>query len=353
MLPADVYARFQRARGATRCSSSAPPTSTARPTELAAAEARQGRGANTAPSSTRSRSDVGDALRLVLGLFRPLLERREPRADPALRAARCGERGLIEERVTKQVYSRRRQALPARPLCRGHLPALRLRARRAATSARTARACSIPPTSSSRARRSRARPTSRCATRKHLFLQAVASSSDELRALDRRQAGRLAAPRHLDRAANGWTKGLQDRGITRDLVWGVPVHATATAAAGLRGQGLLRLVRRADRIHRRHGRMGGRQRRGRGGLGALVAHDEGARDVTYVEFMGKDNVPFHTVGFPVTILGSGEPWKLVDQHQGLQLAQLLRRQVLDQPEARRLHGPGAGASARATTGAGI
>src|SRR5262249_606864 len=41
-----------------------------------------------------------------------------------------------------------------------------------------------------------------------------------------------------------------------------------------------------------------------------------AKDVTYVEFMGKDNVPFHTVGFPVTIMGSGEPWKLVDRLKG-------------------------------------
>ena len=28
--------------------------------------------------------------------------------------------------------------------------------------------------------------------------------------------------------------------------------------------------------------------------------------------MGKDNVAFHTVSFPATILGSGEPWKMVD-----------------------------------------
>jgi methionyl-tRNA synthetase len=28
--------------------------------------------------------------------------------------------------------------------------------------------------------------------------------------------------------------------------------------------------------------------------------------------MGKDNVPFHTLSFPATIIGSGEPWKLVD-----------------------------------------
>ena len=33
---------------------------------------------------------------------------------------------------------------------------------------------------------------------------------------------------------------------------------------------------------------------------------------SYVEFMGKDNVAFHTVTFPSTILGSKEPWKTVD-----------------------------------------
>jgi methionyl-tRNA synthetase len=33
--------------------------------------------------------------------------------------------------------------------------------------------------------------------------------------------------------------------------------------------------------------------------------------------MGKDNVAFHTVSFPVTLLGSGEPWKLVDRLKAL------------------------------------
>ncbi|MBL8554790.1 MAG: class I tRNA ligase family protein, partial [Phenylobacterium sp.] len=56
----------------------------------------------------------------------------------------------------------------------------------------------------------------------------------------------------------------------------------------------------------------------------------GAADVTYVEFMGKDNVPFHTVGFPCTLMGINErrdaagrwtpssntPWKLVDDLKG-------------------------------------
>ena len=31
-----------------------------------------------------------------------------------------------------------------------------------------------------------------------------------------------------------------------------------------------------------------------------------------VQFLGKDNVPFHTVSFPATLLGSGEPWKTAD-----------------------------------------
>jgi methionyl-tRNA synthetase len=42
-----------------------------------------------------------------------------------------------------------------------------------------------------------------------------------------------------------------------------------------------------------------------------------AEDVTYTQFMAKDNVPFHTVMFPATILGTGEPWKLADYIKGV------------------------------------
>ena len=38
-----------------------------------------------------------------------------------------------------------------------------------------------------------------------------------------------------------------------------------------------------------------------------------AKDVRYVEFMGKDNIPFHTVLFPAAIFATGEPWKLVEE----------------------------------------
>ncbi len=41
-----------------------------------------------------------------------------------------------------------------------------------------------------------------------------------------------------------------------------------------------------------------------------------ADDVSYIQFLGKDNIPFHTVSFPATLIGSGEPWKTVDVVKG-------------------------------------
>lgn len=49
------------------------------------------------------------------------------------------------------------------------------------------------------------------------------------------------------------------------------------------------------------------------GWESLWRTDMGADETEYVQFMGKDNVAFHTVSFPVTLLGSGEPWKTVDK----------------------------------------
>ena len=65
--------------------------------------------------------------------------------------------------------------------------------------------------------------------------------------------------------------------------------------AGRRGMG-------ATRSGRRRGRL----------ASAGGAPTRARRTSRYVQFMGKDNVPFHTLCFPATILGSGEPWKLVD-----------------------------------------
>ncbi|MDO5528707.1 MAG: methionine--tRNA ligase [Paracoccus sp. (in: a-proteobacteria)] len=103
--------------------------------------------------------------------------------------------------------------------------------------------------------------------------------------------------------------GLQDRGITRDLDWGIPVKRGDAEWPGMEGkvfyvwfdapiEYIAATAEWADAT-------GGDWQR-------WWRTDKGAEDVTYTQFMGKDNVPFHTLSFPATIMGSGEPWKLVD-----------------------------------------
>jgi len=42
-----------------------------------------------------------------------------------------------------------------------------------------------------------------------------------------------------------------------------------------------------------------------------------AQNVRHVEFMGKDNVPYHSITFPATLLGTGENWTQVDYLKGM------------------------------------
>jgi methionyl-tRNA synthetase len=107
-------------------------------------------------------------------------------------------------------------------------------------------------------------------------------------------------------------EGLQDRSITRDLVWGIPVRRGTEPWPGMEGKVFyvwfdapIEYIGATAEWAEATGRDEAAWRR-------WWRTDEGAHDVTYVEFMGKDNVPFHTLSFPATILGSGEPWKLVD-----------------------------------------
>ncbi|MFO1142264.1 MAG: methionine--tRNA ligase [Amaricoccus sp.] len=107
-------------------------------------------------------------------------------------------------------------------------------------------------------------------------------------------------------------EGLQDRSITRDLSWGIPVMHGTEPWPGMEGKVFyvwfdapIEYIGATAEWAEATGRTDADWRR-------WWRTDEGAADVTYVEFMGKDNVPFHTLSFPATILGSGEPWKLVD-----------------------------------------
>ncbi len=109
--------------------------------------------------------------------------------------------------------------------------------------------------------------------------------------------------------AQKWLKeGLQERCITRDLKWGFPVNK-----AGFEDKvfyvwfdapiGYIGITRQWE---------------------AENPADRNwkdwwldAKDVRYVEFMGKDNVPFHSISFPATLLGTGEAWTMVDYLKGM------------------------------------
>jgi methionyl-tRNA synthetase len=100
-------------------------------------------------------------------------------------------------------------------------------------------------------------------------------------------------------------EGLQDRGITRDLDWGVPVPGLPGKVFYVWFDAPIEYIAASAEWAHAHGLGEEAWRR-------WWRSDEGAEDVRYVQFMGKDNVPFHTLSFPATIIGSGEPWKLVD-----------------------------------------
>ncbi|MTH78935.1 methionine--tRNA ligase [Paracoccus aestuariivivens] len=106
--------------------------------------------------------------------------------------------------------------------------------------------------------------------------------------------------------------GLQDRGITRDLDWGIPVQKGDQPWPGMEGK--VFYVWFDAPIEYIAGTAEGTDAKGQpdSEWRRWWRLDEGAEDVTYTQFMGKDNVPFHTLSFPATIIGSGEPWKLVD-----------------------------------------
>jgi len=106
--------------------------------------------------------------------------------------------------------------------------------------------------------------------------------------------------------------GLQDRGITRDLDWGVPVKKGSEPWPGMEEKVFyvwfdapIEYIACAREWADENGLDDSAWER-------WWRTERGADDVRYVQFMGKDNVPFHTLGFPTTIMGSGEDWKLVD-----------------------------------------
>ncbi|WP_405014839.1 methionine--tRNA ligase [Kitasatospora sp. NBC_01539] len=112
--------------------------------------------------------------------------------------------------------------------------------------------------------------------------------------------------------ARKWlAEGLQDRAITRDLEWGVPVPADVWPELAAAGKVFYVWFDAPIEYI-------GATKEWADAAPAGETRDwkswwyEADDTVRYTEFMAKDNVPFHTVMFPATILGSRRPWKKVD-----------------------------------------
>ncbi|MEV2210797.1 methionine--tRNA ligase [Streptomyces sp. NPDC050997] len=142
---------------------------------------------------------------------------------------------------------------------------------------------------------------------KHLFLLQSALA-DEVEAWVDERADNW--PVLASSIARKWlTEGLHDRAITRDLDWGVPVPADTWP--DLAAEGKVFYVWFDAPIEYI------------GSTKEWADQDPENRDwrswwwesdanVHYTQFMGKDNVPFHSVMFPATLLGTRAPWKKVD-----------------------------------------
>jgi methionyl-tRNA synthetase len=339
MLPADVYARFQRARGRETlyiCATDEHGT----PTELAAAELGQDP-ASFCAEQHRVQHDLGRRFGLSWDHFGRSSSPQNHRLTQRF-AQTLWEAGFIEERVTQQVYSNAdRRFLPDRYVI-GTCPHCGYPAARGDQCENCTRVLDPADLLKPRSAVSGSEDIEIRGS-KHLFLRQSLFAGKLRQWIE---AKRASWPNLVTSIALKWLdEGLQDRGVTRDLEWGVPVNAfewgpnpegQTPDIEGLAGKVFYVWFDAPIEYIAATWEWADARAIERGLPGAENAdwerwwRGEAAADVTYVEFMGKDNVPFHTVGFPCTLIGVNErlgadgrwetveeaPWKLVDQLKG-------------------------------------
>lgn len=142
---------------------------------------------------------------------------------------------------------------------------------------------------------------------KHLFLKLSSLQGELKKWLETKE---FEWPEVAYSIAQKWLKeGLQSRCITRDLKWGFPVNKEGfedkvfyvwfDAPIGYIG------------ITKQWSDENPEERNWKDWW------LDGNKDVYYVEFMGKDNVPYHTITFPATLMGTKENWTKVDFLKGM------------------------------------
>ncbi len=98
--------------------------------------------------------------------------------------------------------------------------------------------------------------------------------------------------------------GVEDRSITRNLAWGIPVDRTGFAGVVYHGgfDTPIAYIGATREWAEERGEPGGWRR-----------WWCGSEDVRYVQFMTSGDVPLHAVCFPCALIGSREEWKLADE----------------------------------------
>jgi methionyl-tRNA synthetase len=298
-LPADLYARYRRARGDEvlfLCATDEHGT----PAELAAKKA----GLPVAEYCARmheTQEALAEGFRLSFDRYGRSSSPQNHRLTQHF-AGRLAEAGLIEEVSERQVYSRADgRFLPDRYI-EGTCPNCGYERARGDQCENCTK--QLDPTDLINPRSAISGSTDlEVRETTHLYLRQSALASEIEAWID----GQTGWPLLTTSIAKKWLhdgEGLRDRSITRDLDWGVPVPDLPGKVFYVWFDAPIAYIAATEE-----------------GVGEAYRswwrEDEGADDVRYVQFMGKDNVAFHTVSFPCTQLGSREPWKKVDTLKSL------------------------------------
>ena len=308
MLPADVYARWARARGhevLALCATDEHGT----PAELAAASAGQ----NVADFCSEQH-ELQRSLGESFGLSWDWFGRSSSPQNYFLTqhfAEILEKNGFIEERVTEQVYSPDDERFLPDRYIHGTCPNCGYEQARGDQCENCGKLLDPTDLVSPRSAISGSTRLEVRATH-HLYLL-QSQAEEKLRVwVDKQDCW----PRLVKSIAYKWLdEGLMDRAITRDLSWGIPVATDGEVRKGFENKVFyvwfdapIEYIASAQEWAEESKQPQAWQRWWR--------LDGGADDVKYVQFMAKDNVPFHTVGFPITLIGSQEPWKKVDIIKG-------------------------------------
>jgi len=307
MLPADVYARFERARGNDVlyiCATDEHGT----PAELAARAADQSVEEYCAEQHEIQKK-AGDAFGLSYDHFGRSSDPSNHKLTQHF-AHVLEQNGLIEERADEQVYSIADERFLPDRYVEGTCPHCGFEKARGDQCDNCGNLLDpvdlIEPYSAiSGSRDIEVRET------RHLYLlQSKLQEKIETWVDDQK-----SWPYLTKSIAKKWLdEGLRDRSITRDLKWGVPVAYEGTPRPGFENKVFyvwfdapIEYIAATEEWAKRTGQD----------WEGWWRTDKGADEVKYVQFMGKDNVAFHTVSFPCTLLGSEEPWKTVDTLKSL------------------------------------